>query len=273
MDDKALQKLLSLAPGEFRRMHSGYFQGLPGAEIAFLPSIFRLHWHSKQPRVVGSKEISRILRAELVEVLALVIVSVISMHLFFIDILNFYLLLFDNSIFISVVAHATTLIIFVIVALLLNNVPFAWIRGRIVAKSPIAEGALTRDLLRDWRLERRLWRFSLTSDERAAQLRKWGIVFYVILFCISMPIFSFIIVFIIKNEKLTADNIYLIFLFICYGSLSIWAFVESITVLRRRIKESQERIQLQKRVEELEQAEEGSDPDSPHFTSPREEIS
>lgn len=77
MDDKALQKLLNLAPGEFQRMHSGYFQGLPGGEIAFLPSIFRLPWHSKQPRIVGSEEISKILRAELIKILELILIFII----------------------------------------------------------------------------------------------------------------------------------------------------------------------------------------------------
>jgi hypothetical protein len=83
MEDKALQKLLNLGPGELHRMHSGYFQGLPHGEIAFLPTIFRLPWHSKKPRIVSHEEISKILRAELTEVLVLVIFLLAIIHFFF----------------------------------------------------------------------------------------------------------------------------------------------------------------------------------------------
>jgi len=125
----------------------------------------------------------------------------------------------------------------------------------LVSKLPVAEGALSRSALSKWQLERNLWAFSLTTDNKAAKLRPWGIIFYLLLFCISMPIFTFIIAYIAINEKLTADNIYIITLFIVYGVLSIWAFFESVTVLRRRIKASKELVALQKRIETLEQSE------------------
>jgi hypothetical protein len=158
---------------------------------------------------------------------------------------------FDNNLLLSALSHTITMIIFIISALLLNNIPFAWIRGRLISNLPIAEGALTPEVLKKWRQERRLWALSLTNDNKAASLRPWGVIFYIILFCISMPIFSFIIVYILINERLTPDNISIITLLIVHGVLSIWAFIESIAVLKRRVKAAKERVTLQKHIDQI----------------------
>ena len=252
MEDKALQKLLTLAPGEFHRMHSGYFQGLPRGDIAFLPTIFHLPWHSKKPRIVGHDEISKILKAELTEILVLIIFLLTIIHFFFFDIIDFYMNIFDGNLLLSALSHTITMIIFIILALLLNNIPFAWIRGHLISNLPIAGGALTSEALSKWHQERKLWVLSLTNDTKAASLRPWGVMFYIILFCISMPIFSFIIVYTLINERLSPDNISIITLFIVHGTLSIWGFIESIAVLKRRVKAAKERVTLQKTIERLE---------------------
>jgi hypothetical protein len=68
-----------------------------------------------------------------------------------------------------------------------------------------------------------------------------------------MPVFSFIFVYILIKEKLTTDNIYILCLFIAYGTLAVWAFIESIAVLKRRLQAAQERVALKKRVAELQE--------------------
>jgi hypothetical protein len=178
MEERNLHKLLNLRPGEFYRMHSGFFQGLPGGAIAFLPSIFRLPWHQKKPHIVNVDEIMKILRAESIELITLVVLFIILINFFFFEILDFYTALFNGDTLLAMVAHAVSMAILVLAVVLLNNAPL------FLAVQPHGR----RSARRRWRtiegiaqeMAARTQVMALVADHRRKSCKSSSVVYYIL---------------------------------------------------------------------------------------------
>jgi hypothetical protein len=229
-----------MPPGAVHRCASGFFQRLPDGSIAFLPSIFRLPWHAKQPRKVGPTEITRLLRAETREVLVGVAILIAAGHYFFFDILDFYIRALSN-LPLAVTAHLLTMYLAVATIFRLNNIPFAWSRARMIDALPVAAKALTPDILDGWQDTQRLWRLSLMNGRTAANLNKHSVILYIVLFVCSLPLLVVVMSgMLISGAARDMDGTFGM-IFAVYGVISVWAFLESSLVLRRRLEAGRRR--------------------------------
>lgn len=201
-------------------------------EIAFLPSIFRLPWHAKTPRIVGPADIARLLRAESIEITVAILLLLAGVHYFFLDILEFYLGVLNLPM--AIIAHSVGTVLSVIFILYLNNVPFSWLRARMVASLPAADGAFAGNALANWQGPQRLWRFSLLTNETAMTLRKEIVLLYMVLLASSLPLLLAILIAVALGQAGKADGTGFLTVFGLYAALSIWAFFESTLVLRKR---------------------------------------
>ena len=240
MSDATLNKILSMPPGAVHRSASGFFQRMPDGSIAFLPSIFNLPWHAKQPRRVGPPEIARLLRAETREVMVGIAILIAAGHFFFFDIFDFYARALPNLPF-AVTAHLLTMYIAVMAILRLNNIPFAVSRARIVDKLDVVSDGLSRSVLGRWRDSQRIWRFSLMTNGTAANLKKPTVILYLALFVCSLPLLVVILsVMLVTGAARDMDGGVATIL-IVYSGISVWAFLESSLVLRERMEAGRRR--------------------------------
>jgi hypothetical protein len=241
-----LQPILDLRPGEVHRTASGFFQRLPNDSIAFLPSIFRLPWHAKTPRLVDIGEIRTLLRAETIELLSGIAMLILAAHYFFTDILRFYLDIM--SLALAVVAHAFSIALTVALILYLNNAPFALLRQYKVRHRPYAPKSLTSDDLDRWRAQRKLWLLSVMSNEAAANLSRSGAVLHIVLFFCSLPLLMLITGYMLLAAPPGGIEESFGVGLAVYAALSLWGFLESSLVLRQQIKAGRRRHALRQQT-------------------------
>lgn len=232
MANGTVETILGLPAGGFLRTSSGFFQCLPDGAIAFLPSVFRMPWHSKAPRIVARPEIERLLRMESIEMAIAILMLLLAVHYFFLDILDFYLAALNLPL--AIIAHSVSTVLSVIVILYINNAPFSWLRAHMAAAMPIAEGAFAAKDFDDWQGPQKLWRLSLVTNENAASLRKGVVLLYLVLMLCSLPLLLAIIVSFVFGSTKGLDNSAFVAGFAFYAALSFWAFFESALVLHKR---------------------------------------
>jgi hypothetical protein len=232
MANGTIDTILGLPVGGFLRTSAGFFQRMPDGGIAFLPSIFRMPWHSKTPRIVDRPEIERLLRMESIEMAIAILMLLLAVHYYFLDILDFYLAALNLPM--AVIAHAVSTVLSVILILYINNAPFSWLRARMTTAMPIAEGAFAAQDFDDWQGPQKLWRLSLVTNENAASLRKGVVMLYLVLMMCSLPLLLAIIVSFVFGNTRGTDNSAFIAGFAFYAALSFWAFFESALVLHKR---------------------------------------
>jgi len=179
MANGTVETILGLPVGGFLRTSAGFFQRLPDGRIAFLPSIFRMPWHAKTPRIVDRPEIARLLRMESIEMTIAILMLLLAVHYYFLDILDFYLAALNLPM--AIIAHTVSTVLSVILILYINNAPFSWLRARMASAMPIAEGAFAGNEFDDWHGPQKLWRLSLVTNENAASLRKGVVLLYLLL--------------------------------------------------------------------------------------------
>ena len=191
MANGTVETILGLPVGGFLRTSAGFFQRLPDGRIAFLPSIFRMPWHSKTPRIVDRPGIERLLRMESIEMTIAILMLLLAVHYYFLDILDFYLSALNLPM--AIIAHTVSTVLSVILILYINNAPFSWLRARMAAAMPIAEGAFAAADFDTWQGPQKLWRLSLVTNENAASLRKGVVLLYLVLMMCSLPLLLAII--------------------------------------------------------------------------------
>ncbi|MGI9387816.1 MAG: hypothetical protein ACR2OX_10340, partial [Methyloligellaceae bacterium] len=134
-----------------------------------------------------------------------------------------------------------TMYLAVVLILRLNNIPFALTRARMVDHWPVAANALTPDILDQWQAGQRLWRLSLMTSRTAANLKKQSVILYIILFVCSLPLLVVIMSGMLISGAAHDLNGTFAMIFAIYGVLSVWAFLESSLVLRRRLEAGRRR--------------------------------
>jgi hypothetical protein len=232
-----LQRIVSMPPGGVVRSSSGFFCRLPRGGIAFIPSIFRMPWHADSARIVDAKDIARLLRAETVELATGVALLIAGIHYFFFDILNIYMA--AMSLPLAVLAHAVTTALAVGVIFAINNASFACVRVRMVADRPKAPEAA--DTLHGWRGTQRLWRLSFLSGDTAAQLNKFGVILYILMFLCSGPLLIIVLMLLVLSGRVGALDGTTGVMFALYIVFSLWALVESSLVLHQRMQAGRSR--------------------------------
>ncbi len=232
MANGTVETILGLPVGGFLRTSAGFFQRLPDGRIAFLPSIFRMPWHAKTPRIVDRPEIARLLRMESIEMTIAILMLLLAVHYYFLDILDFYLAALNLPM--AIIAHTVSTVLSVILILYINNAPFSWLRARMASAMPIAEGAFAGNEFDDWHGPQKLWRLSLVTNENAASLRKGVVLLYLLLLLCSLPLLLAIILSFVFGNTKGMDNSAFIAGFAFYATLSFWAFFESALVLHKR---------------------------------------
>jgi hypothetical protein len=239
MASGTLQRIYELSPGGFVRSASGFFCRLPNGAVAFIPSVFRLPWHSDAARIVGPKEIAKLLRAETIELSAGVVILLAGIHYFFFDILNFYMSVL--SLPLAVLAHLVTMAVIVAVVFSLNNASFACLRIRMVAKLPKAPGTVAADALSRWRGNQRLWILSFLSGGTAANLNKVAVVLYILMFLCAGPLLVIVLLLLVVSGRAHELDGAAGLMFAFYIVISLWALVESSLVLRQRLEAGRRR--------------------------------
>jgi hypothetical protein len=239
-----LERILALRPGEFYRSAAGFFGCSEAGDIVFLPSFLRMPWHAKRPRIVTAGQILRILRAETIEVFISVFLLLAAIHYFYFDILDFYLTVLSPPLASTV--HVLTVLGGIHLIFEINNIPFAWLRGRMVRGLPASESAFETAAFERWRARQRIWKLSLITGEAAAAMRKEAVLLYVFMFLCSAPLLAVIVTLtIMSGIGRNADTAFLT-MFGLYAALSVWAFVESLLVLRRRAQADRAQRQSQR---------------------------
>jgi hypothetical protein len=241
MASGTLQRIYELSPGGFVRSSSGFFCRLPNGAIAFIPSVFRLPWHADAARIVGPQEIAKLLRAEMIELSAGMVLLFAGIHYFFFDILNFYMSAL--SLPLAVLAHFATMAAMVAVVFSLNNASFACVRIRMVAKLPKAPGTVAADALGRWRGNQRLWSLSFLSGGTAANLNRVAVILYMLMFVCSGPLLVIVLLLLIISGKAHELGGVAGLMFAFYIVISIWALVESSLVLHQRMLAGRQRRQ------------------------------
>jgi hypothetical protein len=231
------QRIVSMPPGGVVRSSSGFFCRLPRGGIAFIPSIFRMPWHADSARIVDAKDIARLLRAETIELATGVALLIAGIHYFFFDILNFYMA--AMSLPLAVLAHAVTTALGVGVIFAVNNASFACVRVRMVADRPKAPEAA--DALHGWRGAQRLWRLSFLRGDTAAQLNKFGVILYILMFLCSGPLLIIVLMLLVLSGRAHALDGATGAMFAIYIAVSLWALVESSLVLHQRMQAGRSR--------------------------------
>jgi hypothetical protein len=228
-----LQKIYNLPPGGFLRSSSGFFCRLPNGAIAFVPSVFRMPWHADTARLVGAPDIAKLLRAETIELAVATALLIAGIHFFFFDILDFYMTAL--SLPIAVLAHFVTVAAAVAAVFALNNASFACVRIRMVAALPKAPGTHAADGLSRWRGAQRLWNLSFLSGDTAANLNKFAVILYMLMFLCSGPLLLVVLLLLFISGKSHALDGMAGLMFALYIIVSLWALVESSMVLHQRM--------------------------------------
>ena len=223
------------------RTSSGFFCRMPNGAIAYIPSVFRLPWHADAARIVGPQEIAKLLRAEMFELSAGLVLLFAGIHYFFFDILNFYMA--AMSLPLAVLTHAFTMAVFVAVVFSLNNAGFACVRVRMVSGLPKAPGTAAADMLVRWRGQQRLWSLSFLSGGTAANLNKMAVILYMLMFLCSGPLLAIVLLLLVVSGKAHALDGMAGLMFAFYIIISLWALVESSLVLHQRMQAGRSRRQ------------------------------
>lgn len=233
------QKIFNLRPGEFLRSAAGFFCRLPDGRVAFIPSLFRLPWQPGTARIVGPEDIVKLLRAELVELLIGIALMLAGIHYFYADILDFYTNLL--SLPLAIVAHMVTTLAGIVAVLALNNVSVSFLRIRMTRALPRAQGEFTANALDRWSSRQRVWLLSFLNGEKAANLNKLAVMLYMMMFVCSGPLLVVVLIlFAASGRAHTLDGTLGIVLAL-YMVISLWAFIESATVLYRRMEAGRKR--------------------------------
>jgi hypothetical protein len=233
------QKIFNLRPGEFLRSAAGFFCRLPDGRVAFIPSLFRLPWQAGAARIVGPEDIVKLLRAELVELLIGIALMLAGIHYFYADILDFYANLL--SLPLAIVAHMVTTLAGIVAVLALNNVSVSFLRIRMTRALPRARGEFTANALDRWSSRQRVWLLSFLNGEKAANLNKLAVMLYMMMFVCSGPLLVVILILLAASGRAhTLDGTIGIVLAF-YIVISLWAFIESATVLYRRMQAGRKR--------------------------------
>lgn len=233
------QKILNLRPGEFLRSAAGFFCRLPDGRVAFIPSVFRLPWQPGDARIVGPEDIVRLLRAELVELLIGIGLMLVGIHYFFADILDFYADML--SLPLAIVAHMVTTFAGIIAVLALNNVSLSFLRIRMTRALPKAPGDFTANAMDRWSRRQRIWLLSFLSGEKAANLNKLAVLLYMMMFVCSGPLLIVVLILLATSGRAHTLDGTLGTILAFYIVISLWAFVESATVLYRRMQAGRKR--------------------------------
>ena len=239
MSGVTLQNILALPPGDFLRTGSGFFQKLPGGEVAFLPSICRMPWHLRHARIVSAQDIAKLLRTETYELLVGVTLLFLGIHVFIFDILNLYMAVMSFPL--AVAAHLLTIYALIVAILRINNAPFAFLRKQLMIDLPSAESVFSLDGLSNWQNGRRVWSLSLMTGDAVDNLGKQAVILYLLLFACSGPLLVFILIAMIASGAAQNLGGYLGIGFALYCALSLWAFVESSLVLAQRMRAGRRR--------------------------------
>jgi len=239
MASATLQKIFNLQTGEFIRSSSGFFCRMPGGAIAFIPSVFRLPWQAKSARIVDSHDIARLLRAETMELATGLAFLFAGIHYFFSDILTFYMELL--SLPLAIVAHVITTVTAIVVILALNNASVSIVRISMTKGLPKAPGSFTADALHRWSGKQRVWLLSFLNGERAANLNKMAVVLYLLMFLCSGPLLTIVLALLVTSGKAHTLNGSIGIMLALYIIISIWALIESTTVLFKRMQAGRRR--------------------------------
>ena len=250
-----LEAILAMQPGEFYRSASGFFGRTQAGEIVFLPSVFRLPWHAKQPRVVSAGKIFSILRGERIEIAVAVFLLFAATHYFFFDILDFYLAVFGAPL--AAAIHVLTVLAGILLIFRINNIPFAWLRARTVRNLPVNETVFTPEAFERWRMRQRLWKLSLLTGEAAAGLHKNAVLLYAFMFLCSVPLLAVIVTGVLASGAGQDGDPVFLMLFGLYVALSLWAALESSLVLRQRMRAGRARRLAQRSEVEESDTEDG----------------
>lgn len=242
------QKILNLRPGEFLRSAAGFFCRLPDGRVAFIPSVFRLPWQPSAARIVGPEDIVKLLRAELAELLIGVVLMVLGIHYFYADILEFYAGLL--SLPLAIVAHIVTTLAGILAVLALNNVSLSFLRINMTKALPRAPGDFTTSALDRWSSRQRIWILSFLNGEKAANLNKLAVVLYLMMFVCSGPLLIVVLILLATSGRAHTIDGMVGTVLAFYIVISIWAFVESSTVLYRRMQAGRKRREAKQAMAE-----------------------
>lgn len=233
------QKIYNLRPGEFLRSAAGFFCKLPDGAVAFIPSVFRLPWQPGEARIVGPEDIVKLLRAELAELLIGIVLMIAGIHYFYSDILGFYMDML--SLPLAIVAHMMTTLGAILAVLALNNVSISFLRIRMTDGLPKAPGSFTVSALDRWSDRQRVWFLSFLNGERAANLNKIAVLLYLVMFLCSGPLLFIVLVLLAASGRAGTLNGMVGTALAIYIVISLWAFIESSTVLYQRMQAGRKR--------------------------------
>lgn len=233
------QKIFNLRPGEFLRSASGFFCKLPDGAVAFIPSVFRLPWQPSSARIVGPEDIVKLLKAELTELLIGIVLMIGGIHYFFTDILEFYMNAL--SLPLAIVAHMVTTLGGILAVLALNNVSLSFLRIRMTSPLPRAPGEFTLSAFDQWSARQRVWLLSFLNGERAARLNKLAVLLYIVMFLCSGPLLIVVLVLLAASGKATTLSGAVGIALSIYIVISLWAMIESSTVLYQRMQAGRRR--------------------------------
>jgi hypothetical protein len=181
----------------------------------------------------------KLLRAELVELLIGIALMLAGIHYFYADILDFYANLL--SLPLAIVAHMVTTLAGIVAVLALNNVSVSFLRIRMTRALPRARGEFTANALDRWSSRQRVWLLSFLNGEKAANLNKLAVMLYMMMFVCSGPLLVVILILLAASGRAhTLDGTIGIVLAF-YIVISLWAFIESATVLYRRMQAGRKR--------------------------------
>ena len=240
------QKIYNLRPGEFLRSAAGFFCKLPDGAVAFIPSVFRLPWQPSAARIVSPEDIVKLLRAELVELLIGIVLMVAGIHFFYSDILTFYM---DTlSLPLAIVAHMMTTLAAILAVLALNNVSLSFLRIKMTDGLPKAPGNFTLSALNQWSGRQRVWLLSFLNGERAAQLNKFSVLLYLMMFLCSGPLLVIVLILLASSGRAHTLNGTVGIALAIYIVISLWALIESSSVLYQRMQAGKKRREAKQAV-------------------------
>jgi hypothetical protein len=233
------QKIFNLRPGEFLRSASGFFCKLPDGAVAFIPSVFRLPWQPASARIVGPDDIVKLLKAELTELLIGVVLMIGGIHYFFTDILEFYMNAL--SLPLAMVAHMLTTLGCILGVLALNNVSLSFLRIRMTNPLPRAPADFTLGALDKWSARQRVWMLSFLNGEKVARLNKLAVLLYIVMFVCSGPLLIIVLILLAASGRANSLSGTVGIAMAVYIIISLWAMIESSTVLYQRMQAGRRR--------------------------------
>ena len=142
---------------------------------------------------------------------------------------------------VAVAAHLVTTLAGILAVFALNNASVSWFRIRMVKGLPTAPDRFAADALKRWSDGQRVWFLSFLNGERAATLNRFAVLLYLMMFLCSGPLLAIILILLAASGKAKSLDGSVGIMLAVYIAISVWALIESSTVLRQRLQAGRER--------------------------------